>query len=294
MTMYIFDENDEFFRFPGSAVKAPGTLELSIKLLRGNAVNPRVFLYPDGGDAREEAMGFDHVTGAYDVYKIKLQIDSPGLYWYRFFIDSAYGAVFAVPEHAGGSFQVTAYSHEAERPGWIQGGVIYHIFIDRFSRAEQLDDSIPTYELRSGAIHRPDWGGCPYFLPDERGIIKNNDFFGGDLYGIIEKLPYLEDLGVTCLYLSPVFEATSNHKYDTGDFMKIDPAFGGDEAFEKLCSEAASRGMKVILDGVFNHVGSDSRYFNKYGRYEDLGAYQSHDSPYRDWFTFHENGTHST
>ena len=294
MTMYIFDENDGFFRFPVGALKTPGSLSLSIKLRRGYAVNPRVFLYPDGGGARETVMDFDHVTGAYDVYKCDLHIDTPGLYWYSFRIGSAYGGEFTVPEQAGGSFQITAYTPAAVTPDWIHGGIIYHIFVDRFRCGAQCDEGGTQRESGCNSVERFDWGGCPYFLPDEKGIVRNNDFFGGNLYGVIEKLPYLEDLGVTCIYLSPVFEASSNHKYDTGDYMKIDPAFGGDEAFERLCSEAGARGMRIILDGVFNHVGSDSRYFNRYGKYEDVGAYQSSFSPYRDWFTFRDDGTYES
>ena len=285
--MYIFDENDVFFRSPCGAVKVPGTLTLQIKLRRGVTENPRVCLYPDGGESRETVMTYDHAIGNYDVYKIKLSFDNTGLYWYHFLIDSNYGTTFTVPEYAGGGFQITVYKPEPVQPEWIWGGLIYHIFVDRFRNGGQL-------RLGYGAIHRADWGGCPYFLPDEKGIVHNRDFFGGDLYGIIEKLPYLEELGVTCLYLSPVFEADSNHKYDTGDFMKVDVAFGGDEALEELCKQAKTRGIRVILDGVFNHVGSDSMYFNRYGRYDSLGAYQSSRSPYRDWFTFNDDGTYET
>jgi glycosidase len=294
--MYIFDEKDEFFRYPDGSIKAPGTLTVSIKLQRGYATNPRVYLYHDGmeAEARETVMSFDHITGAYDVYKSNLQIDAPGLYWYRFLIDSIFGGVFTVPEHAGGSFQITAYTPAAAAPDWIYGGIIYHIFIDRFYRCGRSSHDCLSPEHRDNVIFRPDWGGCPYFLPDEKGIVRNNDFFGGDLYGIIEKLPYLEEMGVTCIYLSPIFEASSNHKYDTGDFMKVDAAFGGDEAFEQLCKNAEARGMKIILDGVFNHVGSDSRYFNRYGKYDDLGAYQNRHSSYHDWFTFHEDGTYDS
>ncbi|MCL2152474.1 MAG: glycoside hydrolase family 13 protein [Oscillospiraceae bacterium] len=296
MTMYIFDEKDEYYRCPAGGVEVPGSLVLSVKLLRGYAANPRVYLYPDGGEteAREISMGFDHLTGAYDVYKSAVHINTPGLYWYRFLIDSTFGDVFTIPENAEGSFQITAYSPCAENPDWLYGGVIYHIFVDRFYRHARSDDSDPPPEDSAYAVFRQDWGGCPYFLPDEEGIVRNNDFFGGDLRGVIEKLPYLEEMGVTCLYLSPVFEAASNHKYDTGDFMKIDPAFGGDEAFEQLCAIAKSRGIRIILDGVFNHVGSDSRYFNRYGKYDGLGAYQSADSPYRDWFYFREDGTYAS
>jgi len=285
MTMYIFDEEDEYFRCPGGAIEAPGTLKLSIKLRRGATYGARARIYQDGGSGRETAMAFSCTTGAFDVYKCELNINEPGLYWYCFLIDAADGSTAAVPEHAGGSFQITAFSPAAANPGWIHGGVIYHIFVDRFRRGGEL-------RLRPGAVYRDDWGGCPYYLPDEKNIVHNNDFFGGNLYGIIEKLPYLEEMGVTCIYLSPVFEAASNHKYDTGDFMKIDGAFGGDEAFEKLCSTAGARGIKVILDGVFNHVGIDSRYFNKYGHYDSVGAGQGRDSPYYDWFTFREDGTY--
>ena len=283
--MYIFDESDVYFRNPGGAIEAPGTLTLQIKLRRGETVNPRVCLYPDGGEIRETLMLYDHAVGVFDVYKLELRFENAGLYWYHFLVDSTMGTTFTVPEYSGGGFQITAYKPNAAQPEWIWGGVIYHIFVDRFRNGGKL-------RLGAGAVHRADWGGCPYFLPDERGIVRNNDFFGGDLYGVIEKLPYLEEIGVTCIYLSPIFEANSNHKYDTGDFLKVDVAFGGDEALEKLCKDAAKRGMRVILDGVFNHVGSDSVYFNRYGRYDSVGAHQSRHSPYRDWFIFRDDGTY--
>jgi len=283
--MYIFDESNEYFRSPGGAIEAPGTLTLQISLRRGDALNPRVCLYPDGGEVRETVMDYASANGIFDVYKLDLRFEEAGLFWYHFMVDTAYGPTFTIPEYAGGGFQITVYKPDAVQPEWIWGGVIYHIFIDRFNNGGQV-------RLNPGAVHRTDWGGCPYFLPDEKGIVRNKDFFGGDLYGIIEKLPYLEELGVNCIYLSPVFEADSNHKYDTGDFMKVDQAFGGDEALEKLCKEADARGMKVILDGVFNHVGSDSVYFNRYGNYDSVGAYQDINSPYRDWFTFDHDGTY--
>jgi len=285
--MYIFDETNTYFRNPAGAIETPGNLTLQIKLRRGEALNPRVCLYLDGGAANETAMEYLHPDGAYDVYKSDISFDNAGLYWYSFIVDTTGGVTFTVPEHAGGSFQATVFNPANEWPEWIKGGTIYHIFVDRFYNSGLLG-------LNPGAVHRGDWGGCPYFLPDERGIVKNNDFFGGDLYGIIEKLPYLKELGVTCIYLSPVFEADSNHKYDTGNFMKVDEAFGGDEALEKLCQKAGEFGMKVILDGVFNHVGSDSVYFNRYGKYDSIGAYQDrHNSPYKDWFMFNDDGTYA-
>ncbi|MCL2125093.1 MAG: glycoside hydrolase family 13 protein [Oscillospiraceae bacterium] len=283
--LYIFDENDELFRDPGGAFETPGSLDLSIKLLRGAATGARLRFSLDGREAVETPMLFDRVSGGYDVYRSKLTIDEPGLYWYSFLVDAVDGSVVAVPEQQGSAFQITTSAPLESDPEWIKGGFIYHIFVDRFCRGGEL-------RLRPGAVFRSDWGGCPQYAPDEEGIVRNNDFFGGDLYGIIEKLPYLEDLGVTCLYLSPVFSAASNHKYDTGDFMQIDPAFGGDEAFRLLCKEAGVHGMKVILDGVFNHVGIDSRYFNIYGNYDSVGAFQNPQSPYHDWFTFRDDGTY--
>jgi len=284
--MYIFDENDIKFRDPGGAVAVPGDLTLKIKLRRGEAKNPRVCLYLDGASATETPMVYDHATGGFDVFIHEIKFENAGLYWYNFLVDTSGGTTFTVPEHAGGGFQITAYKPNAADPDWIKGGLIYHIFVDRFNGDGQM-------RLGPGAFHRNDWGGIPYFMPDDEGLVRNNDFFGGNLYGIIEKLPYLKELGVTCIYLSPVFEADSNHKYDTGDFMKVDAAFGGDEALEDLCKKARKQGIGVILDGVFNHVGSNSIYFNRYNKYNSTGAYQDLNSPYRDWFTFNDDGTYA-
>ena len=131
------------------------------------------------------------------------------------------------------------------------------------------------------------WDDQPVFRPDEDGQITNRDFFGGSLAGITEKLDYLQSLSVTTLYLNPIFEAASNHRYDTADYRAIDPLLGDEETFRTLCREAHKRGMRVMLDGVFNHTGSRSRYFNADGFYPELGAAQSQDSPYYDWYSFH-------
>ena len=128
----------------------------------------------------------------------------------------------------------------------------------------------------------------PSFRPNERGKVLNNDFFGGNLKGIQEKLPYLKSLGVTTIYLNPIFEAASNHRYDTSDYMKIDPFLGDEPAFKKLVDAAESQGIRLILDGVFNHTGDNSVYFNKYGEYPSVGAYQSKDSPYYTWYSFQD------
>ena len=135
-------------------------------------------------------------------------------------------------------------------------------------------------------VLRDEWGACPHWAPDQHGEILNNDFFGGNLYGIREKIPYLKSLGVTCLYLNPIFESYSNHRYDTGDYGKVDALIGDEEAFRALCADCEKAGIRVILDGVFNHTGDDSLYFNRYGTYDSYGAWNHEDSPYRERYNW--------
>ena len=187
------------------------------------------------------------------------------------------------PDRDGAArWQLTVYEDTAT-PDWFGRGVTYQIFPDRFRRTGTPDVS--------GMVGRrwlhESWDDQPVFRPDEDGQITNRDFFGGSLAGITEKLDYLQSLSVTTLYLNPIFEAASNHRYDTADYRAIDPLLGDEETFRTLCREAHKRGMRVMLDGVFNHTGSRSRYFNADGFYPELGAAQSQDSPYYDWYSFH-------
>ena len=179
-------------------------------------------------------------------------------------------------------FALLVYADGYQTPAWAKNAVMYHIFVDRFAKSEKH-----TLPVRADAHINPDWdNGIPEYAPYPGAHIQNNEFFGGSLYGIIEKLDYLVSLGVNVLYLSPIFKAYSNHKYDTGDYAEIDEMFGEKEAFDELLCEAKKRGMHIILDGVFNHTGDDSRYFNRYGHYDTIGAYQSPDSPYHEWYYF--------
>ncbi|GGL55305.1 glycoside hydrolase family 13 protein [Sporolactobacillus putidus] len=180
-------------------------------------------------------------------------------------------------------YQLTSYDHRDPAPDWYCHGVIYHIFVDRFFNGD------PHHKIqnpkKNSFIYATE-GDTPCYIKDENGEIIRWDFFGGNLSGIIAKLPYLHDLGVTALYLSPIFEARSNHKYDTGDYRTIDPMFGDTETLQKLITKAGRLGMHIILDGVFSHVGADSHYFNQFKTYGDGGAYNNPNSPYFDWFTF--------
>ena len=217
-------------------------------------------------------------------FSITLRFLESGLYFYRFELD---GRGFGCGEFRKGEFsetprcwQITVYEPDYVTPNWLKGGIMYQIFPDRFYKSGEIP--APAHK-----VLRSDWGGTPHYQPNEQGKILNNDFFGGNLNGIREKLPYLNELGVTALYFNPIFEAYSNHRYDTGDYMKIDPLLGTSADFDRLIEDAKACGMGIILDGVFNHTGDDSRYFNRYGRYSEVGAYQSTSSPYSDWYNFY-------
>ena len=201
----------------------------------------------------------------------------PELAWYRFSLRRRSGETVTLAQR-----QLTVYEEYGAAPDWFGRGVSYQIFPDRFCRS-RLPDAAGLVGDRT--VHE-NWQDTPEYRPDERGEIRNRDFFGGDLAGIISKLDYLKSLGVTTLYLNPIFEAASNHRYNTADYMAIDPMLGTEEDFRALCREAHARGMRVLLDGVFNHTGSASRYFNADGFYPDLGAAQSKDSPYYNWYHF--------
>ena len=212
----------------------------------------------------------------------------PELCWYAFRFTRGDGSTVCLGKNgwcgqdALARWQLTVYE-DTPTPAWFGEGVTYQIFPDRFRRT-----SVPDVAGMVGRrwVH-DDWDDQPVFLPDENGQITNRDFFGGSLAGITEKLDYLRGLGVTTLYLNPIFEAASNHRYDTADYRAIDPLLGSKEDFRALCDGAHERGMRVILDGVFNHTGSNSRYFNAEGYYPSLGAAQSQSSPYYRWYSFH-------
>lgn len=220
----------------------------------------------------------------------------PGLFWYSFIVyrkdgrtvryGNAYdklggeGAVYEKGDPE--SFQITVYAKDFTTPAYFHGANIYQIFPDRFWRAETkaMDDRSDRY------VHK-NWDEEMISVGDMRGgKYQELDFYGGNLNGVKEKLPYLKSLGVDIIYLNPIFRARSNHRYDTGDYSKIDPLCGTEEEFIELCKAAEENGMRILLDGVFSHTGEDSIYFNHFGHYETLGAYQGDASPYYDWYTF--------
>ena len=212
----------------------------------------------------------------------------PDLCWYAFRFTRAdgstvcYGRSGWCGQDALVRWQLTVYE-DTPTPAWFGQGVTYQIFPDRFRRT-----SVPDVGGMVGRrwVH-DNWSDQPVFLPDEQGQITNCDFFGGSLAGITEKLDYLKSLSVSTIYLNPIFEADSNHRYNTADYHAIDPMLGSEEDFRTLCREAHARDIRIILDGVFNHTGSNSRYFNAEGFYPEPGAAQSTESPYFSWYSFH-------
>lgn len=214
---------------------------------------------------------------------------TPGLYWYHFELDTPWGRSFVRNVGRGvgdfapdaSDFQQTVYDKNFKTPDWLKGGIIYQIFPDRFySSGTEKHDVRPSRVMRR-------WGDEPFWREEQMNGIWNNDYFGGDLKGIEEKLLYLANLGVTCIYLNPIFEANSNHRYDTADYEKIDPLLGTEDDLKSLCKTAREQyGISIILDGVFSHTGCDSKYFNIYSNYDDVGAYNSKESPYYPWYKF--------
>lgn len=275
--MTLYNPLDKFYKSVTGAVRSDKEITFRVK---GN-FDSVVFVYEKDGVALTENVQMDKRNGYFEC-----RITFPrGLYTYRFAIgENLYigagkelkGVVTDTPE----SYYITSFSPEYTVPEWLCGGIIYQIFPDRFY-CKNKNKRIPQ-----GKIYHEDKSDVPIFTPTPEGKVLNNDFFGGDIAGIIEKLPYIYSLGVTAIYLNPVFEAYSNHRYDTGDYMKIDSLLGTEEDFKELIEKADSYGIKIILDGVFNHTGDDSVYFDKYGTYGNHGAYGDANSPYRSWYKF--------
>lgn len=280
-------------------------LVMAIEIPRcAGACGVKLCLSPDGEDASvfELESSTNYVT---DRFELSLTADklpgklANGLYYYHFEISfgsftlytkSINNADFALCEnYPETSFRLLVYDKDYETPEWFKGNIMYHVFVDRFFKGSE---TVPVSET---AIVNPDWeNGIPQYAEYPGAFLENNVFFGGTLFGVCEKLDYLQSLGVGCIYLSPIFKAYSNHKYDTGDYMQVDEMFGSDKALAELISEAKKRDIKIVLDGVFNHTGDDSKYFNRYGRYDGVGAYGNEDSPYRDWYTFSEDGVYQS
>jgi glycosidase len=276
-----------FGECPVFTVEAPRKLGASAVVMRINR---------DGCEDRDYPFEFVSTDMVRDTYRLTLDTaelcegDSDGLFYYELlflrgadtlFTSTENNVSFSLERYSNRRFLLLVYKKGFETPSWFHGSVMYQIFVDRFYRG------YGEVGARDDVIMNEDWeNGIPQYVEHQGEPVKNNMFFGGNLWGVAEKLDYLKSLGVGVIYLNPIFKAYSNHKYDTGDYLEIDSMFGGKAAFDNLIKKADECGIKIILDGVFNHTGDNSIYFDKYGEYGGVGAYSNENSEYRNWYSF--------
>ena len=282
----MYKYNSRVHKTPFGAVRAGEKIKIVFPVTHSVWVESVQMFLRKGEDVWERLLSFCGDDGNITYFCTEFTLNEWGVYYYRFEVTAVGGGLDRIGAGENGDaiigddlpeWQITVFDKDFTVPGTIEGGVIYHAFVDRFARAES--DVKPRYG------YLKEWDQ-KVTIKEPDGSYRANDFYGGNFKGITSKLDYLASLGVTELYLSPIFEASSNHRYDTGDYLKVDPLLGTEEDFRELIEQARKRGIGVILDGVFNHSGADSVYFNQLGHYDSVGAYQSWDSPYHDWYYF--------
>jgi len=325
------NSRDTLFRSPGAAVPTGTAVRLRLRAADGDLTAAQVRVWNDRIDQQNiynmtrvaSGVTFTGDPNVYEFWEYTLPASAdPTIFWYRFIAIDGTSTAYYEDDAArtGGwgqtfssspdnSYQLTVYDPAFQTPDWVKNAVVYQIFADRFRDGDSGNDPAAG-EFFYGAFdtivrsNTTDWNAriCdPRSNAGSTAICANKysqNFYGGDLQGIIDKLDYLDGLGVTALYLNPIFESPSNHKYDTKDFMQIDDNFGDLTLFQTLVTEADNRGIHIILDGVFNHSSSDSRYFDRYSRWDangdpttlgsndGSGACEALTSPYEPWYTF--------
>lgn len=305
--MFIMhNSQDEFYRYPFGAVPVNTTIEIKLLVKEtSQALKIKLCLW-EGNQQMSSIPLVKQTIDKGDIYSCKIRATkNPGLMWYHFVVENyeerlyygnnenQFGGVGKIYESNPVSYQITVYQKD-KTPTWFKEGIAYQIFPDRFNRGED-------YEYRKAQVLKRDentdrqkyfhdnWEEIPRYDRNQDGSIEKWDFFGGTLKGIEEKLHYLKELGVTVIYLNPIFESRSNHRYDTADYKKIDALLGDEKSFRSLIKSAKNNGIRIIIDVVFSHTGSDSIYFNKNSNYINVGAYQGKDSEYYDWYRFHND-----
>ena len=248
-----------------------------------------VIEHEDGRLLRTIPMTCAQRKGAYDIFRGSFSFPDTGLFFYYFRIVAHTGPfqLFKQGEdtnmEAGDKWQLSCVPADFTTPDWAKGAVIYQLFPDRFHRTGRCD---LTGKLEPYVVHRH-WNEEVFWQPTPSGEVLNNDFYGGNFRGITEKMGYIASLGVSILYLNPISMSFSSHRYDTGDYKRPDPMLGTEADFAAMCKAAHAHGIRVILDGVYSHTGSDSLYFDKKRSFGGKGAYCSKNSPYSSWYTFY-------
>ena len=288
--MQPFDSRKTEYKSAVRAIAVNEKVKLRIIVPRSTGCSgARLAVYKDGEETVFYGMFWAGMcTDNYEYWELHFYATTPGLYFYHFELDTPWGLNYLKNVGSGlgdfnangAEFQQTVYESEFKTPDFLKGGIIYQIFPDRFYNSGAPKTGVPESRVMRK------WGDEPFWNESQMNGIWNNDYFGGDLKGIEQKLPYLKSLGVTCIYLNPIFAANSNHRYDTADYERIDPLLGTEDDFKSLCRAADKENIKIILDGVFSHTGCDSKYFNMYSHYNSVGAYNSTESPYYSWYKF--------
>lgn len=289
----IHDSQEINCRKPFGAVEIGQKVKLSIETNKDITV--ALELIQSNGALTNIGMSKEYLNNG--GYKYSVEIDTSdflGILEYYFILIDGYGRMYYGnnDERLGGigqmynynpiPYQITIYEKTAV-PEWYKEGVIYQVFVDRFCNGNE-DGSITS--PKDNSFIYGTWYDTPMYIKDSAGRVIRWDFYGGNLKGVIKKLDYIKSLGINIVYLNPIFKASSCHKYDTGDYENVDEMFGTNEEFKLLCQKAKEKGIRIILDGVFSHTGDDSKYFNKFGKYKTIGAYQSENSPYFKWYRF--------
>ena len=289
----LFDSKKEQFKTPFGCVQ-PGediALHISIPTSVGTTAVQCVVQQENGTPFMEVQLAFERSEGLYDIWSGSFTLTEPVLVFYYFRITGNTGTFRLFKQgndtnmEAGDLWQLSCVPADFTTPDWAKGAVIYQVFPDRFYKAGECD---LTGKLEPYTVHE-NWDEEVSWQPTPRGEVLNNDFFGGNFKGIAEKMDYIASLGTTILYLNPISKSFSSHRYDTGDYKTPDPMLGTEEDFKAMCDAAHQRGIRVILDGVFSHTGSNSLYFNREGAFDSVGAYNSPESPYYSWYTFYRH-----
>ena len=288
----LYDSKLAIYKTPFGTL-TPGqscTLHIHIPAQVGCTHVTCILSHDGGSHAQDVLLKRQRRKWPYEIFSGAFSIPAEGLYFYYFYVHTQTGGFRLFKQgddtnmEAGDLWQISCVPADFHTPQWAKGATFYQIFPDRFHKSGKCD---LTGKLEPYTVHRS-WNDEVQWKPNAQGMVLNNDFYGGNFRGIAEKLPYIAQLGTTAIYLNPICKAFSSHRYDTADYKTPDPMLGTQEDFAQLCQQAHELGMRVILDGVFSHTGSNSLYFNREGNFDSCGAYQSQQSPYASWYTFYQ------
>ena len=291
----IHDSRQRVYRSVYGAIRAGRELRLAFLCRGGRIRHAELVLW---GDDFEHSWSMEEKD---NLFYVNLTMpNKPQALWYAFYVETESSAHWLCPEKNGymgmifprreGGFRLTVYAPDFDTPAWFRSSVMYQIFPDRFAFSNDgTAERGIAYHERLGQVpelHKSLEEPVRYQPRSFEQCYSPDDFYGGTFRGIEEKLPYLKELGVSCLYLNPIVEARSNHRYDTSDYLRPDPILGTTEDFERLCRKAKEQGIRILLDGVYSHTGCDSVYFDRYGNFGGHGACSGPDSPYYSWYDF--------